>query len=204
MKGLLLKDYYTLFKQARIFLLIIIVFAVMPGQSVQTMAVVYAALLPITALAYDERAKWDSLAAMMPIVVKDIVLSKYLLGYAGIIGASVLSIAGQAVIGAVRHTAFEPELLPSLILTACVSIVLLSINLPIMFKAGVEKGRIVFLLLLGAIGAVVLIMSEKLDNMLQIASANIGSVAIAAAAVTAVISIASICVSTTMYKHRAV
>ena len=56
--------------------------------------------------------------------------SKYLLGYAGIIGASVLSIAAQTVRGAVRHTAFEPELLPSLILAACVSAVLLAITFP--------------------------------------------------------------------------
>ncbi|MEA4890523.1 MAG: ABC-2 transporter permease [Clostridiaceae bacterium] len=73
MKGLLLKDYYTLFKQAKIFILLILVFAVMPGESMTSFAVVYAAMLPITALAYDERAKWDSLAAMMPYSVRNIV-----------------------------------------------------------------------------------------------------------------------------------
>ena len=41
----------------------------------------YAAMMPISALAYDENCKWDQLAAMMPYSVRDIVLSKYLFGY---------------------------------------------------------------------------------------------------------------------------
>ena len=36
------------------------------GSSTASFAFVYSAMLPITAMAYDERSKWDKLAAMMP------------------------------------------------------------------------------------------------------------------------------------------
>ncbi|MEG2037837.1 MAG: ABC-2 transporter permease, partial [Ruthenibacterium sp.] len=62
MKGLLLKDFYVLWKQARVLLLLMLAFTVLPGMS--AFVILYAAMLPYTALAYDEQAKWDTLAAM--------------------------------------------------------------------------------------------------------------------------------------------
>ena len=95
MKGLLLKDCFTLVKQMKIFLLIIIVFSLVPGYSMSAFAIVYSALLPMSALAYDERSKWDSLAAMMPYRPRDMVLSKYLLGVGAVLAAVVLSFIAQ-------------------------------------------------------------------------------------------------------------
>ena len=80
MKGLLLKDWYTLIKQMKIMLVLMLVFACVPGYSMAAFAVVYAAMLPVTALAYDERSKWDELAAMLPYSVREIVGGKYVLG----------------------------------------------------------------------------------------------------------------------------
>ena len=77
MSALLLKDYYVIFRQMKIFLLLILVFSCIPGTFYSTFAVVYASMLPYTALAYDERSKWDQLAAMMPYSARDVVLSKY-------------------------------------------------------------------------------------------------------------------------------
>jgi len=53
MKALLLKDFYTLIKQIKIFIIMIIIFAAIPGYSIAGFAMVYAAMLPITAMAYD-------------------------------------------------------------------------------------------------------------------------------------------------------
>lgn len=66
MKGLFIKDLYTLAKQMKIFLLMIVVFAVVPNGSMAGFAIVYSAMLPMTSLAYDERSHWDELAATMP------------------------------------------------------------------------------------------------------------------------------------------
>ena len=49
MKGLLLKDWYTLIKQMKIMLVLMLVFACVPGYSMAAFAVVYAAMLPVTA-----------------------------------------------------------------------------------------------------------------------------------------------------------
>ena len=81
MTALLLKDYYVIFRQMKIFLLLILVFSCIPGTFYSTFAVVYASMLPYTALAYDERSRWDQMAAMMPYSARDVVLSKYLFGW---------------------------------------------------------------------------------------------------------------------------
>lgn len=156
MKGLLLKDFYTLLKQAKIFLLFIVIFAVMPGFSLSASAIFYAAMLPVTALAYDERAKWEVLAAMMPYPARSMVLSKYLLGYVAIAVAAVGSYIVQSVIAAIQHAPLAPEFLIVILVMTCLVTVFLSISFPFMFKFGVEKGRIAFFIII-ALG-VVLVM----------------------------------------------
>ena len=103
MKGLLLKDWYTLTRQLKFILAMLVFFSILPGYSTVSFALVYAAMLPITALAYDERSKWDELAAMMPYSVRELVLSKYILGLLCFIAMIVIF---------VRHifiTKFSPE-----------------------------------------------------------------------------------------------
>ena len=48
-------------------------------------------MLPYTAMAYDERSKWNQLAAMMPYSDRDIVLSKYVFGWLFILAATAAS-----------------------------------------------------------------------------------------------------------------
>ena len=81
MLALLLKDLYTLKAQMKVFLFILIIFALAFQAEAGAFAVFYATLLPVTSLAYDEQSKWPQLALMLPYSIKDIVLSKYLLGW---------------------------------------------------------------------------------------------------------------------------
>ena len=76
MKALLLKDTYVIWKQMKIFLIIILVFSAIPSGFNSAFAVIYAAMMPYTAMAYDERSKWDQMAAMMPYSARDVVLGK--------------------------------------------------------------------------------------------------------------------------------
>ena len=46
MSALLLKDYYVIFRQMKIFLLLILVFSCIPGTFYSTFAVVYASMRP--------------------------------------------------------------------------------------------------------------------------------------------------------------
>lgn len=96
MQALILKDFYVMWKQTRVFLLVILVFSAIPGSFNAVFAVIYSAMLPYTAMAYDERSKWNQLAAMMPYSDRDIVLSKYAFGWLFILAATAASLVLQA------------------------------------------------------------------------------------------------------------
>ena len=144
MKGLLIKDWKTLLKQMKVMLVIVVVFACIPGTYMAAFALFYAAMLPITALAYDERAKWDELAAMMPYTARSIVGSKYVLGLTLVLRVLALSMLSRLL---VHSTPIVSEETMSLLITACLSLILMAIDLPFMFHFGVEKGRLIDLLL---------------------------------------------------------
>ena len=144
MKGLLIKDWKTLLKQMKVMLAIVVVFACIPGTYMAAFALFYAAMLPVTALAYDERAKWDELAAMMPYTAKAIVGSKYVLGLMLVLPVLALSMLSRLL---VHSTPIVSEETMSLLITACLSLILMAIDLPFMFHFGVEKGRLIYIVL---------------------------------------------------------
>ena len=150
MKGLLIKDFYSIVSQLKLFLIIIIAFALVPGYSVSAFAMVYAALLPINALAWDEQSKWDNLARMMPYSKFDLVFSKYIIGYISILSAAVLC-TGFAFVYSFFPSS-EPLNISSVVMFACSGaggLLLMALNLPLMFRLGVEKGRLLFGIMVG-------------------------------------------------------
>ena len=148
MKGLLLKDYYTLLKQLRFYLVFLLIFTIIPNMNLSSIAIVYAAMLPITVIAFDERSKWDQLAAMMPYTERELVLSKYVLGYIAVAGFGVVAFALQSGIALIGRHPFTMIQGMTLLVTAAAALILLAINLPFMFWLGVERGRIVFMVLI--------------------------------------------------------
>lgn len=169
MKALLLKDFYVLWKQMRYFLLVILVFSALPGGYNMVFAVTYAALLPYSCVAYDERSKWDQLAAMMPYSVRDLVLSRYALGWIGGAGACLVSLVLQTAFSLAFHRAAAPAALLAAFF-ACVST--LAITLPLIFRFGVERGRLIMFLIIflvcGSTGALSGI-AESASNVLPAA-----------------------------------
>ena len=89
MKALIIKDTYVIWRQMKYFLVLILLFSALPSGFNNAFAVIYTSMLPYTALAYDERSKWDQLAAMMPYSTRDAVRSKYVFGWLCIGGAAV-------------------------------------------------------------------------------------------------------------------
>lgn len=147
MSALILKDYYVIFRQMRIFLLLVLVFSCIPGAFYSTFAVVYASMLPYTALAYDERSHWDQMAAMMPYADRDIVLGKYVFGWLSTAAAAAASFVLQTVLVAVWPGAEGPSV-PVILLSVCVAVCILDITLPMMFRFGVEKARLAMFLII--------------------------------------------------------
>ena len=188
MKGLLLKDWYTLIKQMKIMLVLMLVFACIPGYSMAAFAVVYAAMLPVTALAYDERSKWDELAAMLPYSVREIVGGKYVLGVAAVVAAGAAAAVAQLILSRFGWTQFDTEAAIALLFTACLALIMLAINLPVMFRLGVEKGRVLFTILICASAAAGVILSDELSALID----GIGSPAMAALVLLAIAAAAQV------------
>ena len=161
MKALLMKDCFVLWKQLRICIFVMLVISVFNGGFGNVFVVIWAAMLPYTAMAYDERSKWDQLAAMMPYSVRDIVLSKYVLGWLCTGAAALFTLVCQllqTVLGS-PFAAFDPA---ANLIGLCSSLCVLAITSPMMFRFGVERGRLTMFLMIflgcgtaGALGSVV-------------------------------------------------
>ena len=171
MKGLLLKDTYTLLKQLKIYLLFVVILSVIPsGNFTTSMAIVYAAMLPITAIAFDERCKWDQLAAMMPYSKRSLVVSKFLIGYISVAFCLLLSMGMQALISAFGGHPFTTEAALTAVLTTFAGLILLAVNLPFMFWLGVERGRVVFLVLIAATVFIGMMSADSAKKLLDVST----------------------------------
>lgn len=142
-----MKDAYVLIKQMKIFAVLMLILAVIPNTFTRGFAIMYASMLPITALSFDEQAKWDYYAAMMPYRKKDLALSKYMVGLLFTLIVVVVGVLSVLVTAAVKNQ--PPELMKMylqgvLILTSA-AVILMAINLPIIFKMGAERGRLVYM-----------------------------------------------------------
>jgi ABC-2 type transport system permease protein len=202
MKGLLIKDFYTLIKQMKIMIVMIIIFVCLPGASFSAFAVMYASLLPVTALAYDERSKWSSLAAMMPYSTRDIVASKYILGYFFIFSTTVLSFLAHIITNVVQGMTPMSFDYMSIIFMSLLGTLMLSISFPLMFRIGVEKGRLVFIILIVIMVSIITFLqgffTERFGNFTMIKPLYLLIVAV----VIIALNILSIFLSEKLYRNK--
>lgn len=143
MLALLLKDLYTLKAQMKVFLFILIIFALAFQAEAGAFAVFYATLLPVTSLAYDEQSKWPQLALMLPYSIKDIVLSKYLLGW-------FLAFVVSMLYGLVSLLIDGGDYFLVVIFMS-LALCFLALTLPLVFWLGTEKGRLLLVAVLAGI-----------------------------------------------------
>lgn len=160
MKGLLLKDMYELIKQCKFILLFCVVYVFLSytesGYFFLAFSIIFFSLLPTTIMALDERSKWESYAITMPYTRKEMVLSKYILSLGGVIFMSVLYELVNIIIYFI-NSSYAMSIVDSfnIILPFCLmAIIISSINLPINFKFGAEKGRLGTILICVIIGVI--------------------------------------------------
>lgn len=200
MKGLLLKDWKTLLKQTKVMLTMMALFACVPSTYMSAFALFYAAMMPITALAYDERAKWDELAAMMPYTAKAIVGSKYALGLTLMAPVLALSVLFRLI---VHSTPIVSEDTMALLITACLSLILMAIDLPFMFRFGVEKGRLIYILLSCVFIVAGATYADKLTNTINgIGTAMVTTVPLLLLAAAVIALFISYLVAVRVYRAR--
>ena len=163
MKGLLLKDWYLTTKYMHTLILISLAFAVMsvlsPENSFfQVYPAVMFAMIPVSLYSYDDREKWTVYAQAFPVSRAQYVTEKYLFGAicTGALVAllTVLYLVTGADGGAVTLSLF-------------LALVSASLMLPILFRFGAEKGRLAYLIFIGAIcgGITALSLSASSKNV---------------------------------------
>lgn len=170
MSGLVLKDLLVLKKYAKTYLLLFVLFGFISfagGNSAFMVGIVcmFSAMLPITAMSYDERAHFDKYALSMGVTRTQLVLSKYILCASAVLCGGALVLGFELLMGEI--------FLESLLVTLCimaVSMLLAGVLLPIMFKCGVEKGRIYMMVVLLAPTVVIMLLgnfAKQLGGSLQ-------------------------------------
>ena len=201
MKALLLKDFLTLSRYLRMALLFVVIFACIPGGSMAAYALVFAAMIPITALAYDEQSKWPRLAAMMPYSPRQLVMSKYVLGYIMLGGAILLSVVSTVVTTLVRGDVLDPASLSMLLILACAASLILAVIMPLILRFGVEKGRLVMLVGVAVIVGITFVLGED-DGLMTAMDASLVTVTAVFLAVCVAVNALSIPLSVRIYSRK--
>lgn len=165
MKALIQKDCYVLWRQMRFLMLVMALMTLVNSSFYTLFAVIWAAMLPYTTVAYDERCHWDQLAAMMPYPTRDLVLSKYVLGWLCMGVSLLLCLIIQAAHSFISHTPIDYMVL---VMSFFVGAITLDITLPLVFRFGVERGRMGFMLVIigGAVLGSVLMDMEVIGDSL--------------------------------------
>lgn len=155
MKGLIIKDLYTISENMRNLIFITVTFgalAVITGEKS-----VFSTLIPmITAMimvnsvstfSYDEISQWDHYCAALPVKRSRVVLARYLV-------TVIIGVAGTAfaLLMALVCGQFVPDVSMSDTAIGAVSafmaiMLLFSITLPVIYKYGVQKMRIISLMI---------------------------------------------------------
>jgi len=151
MKALLTKDFIVIFKQLKYFLFIIPILAITNEPSMTIIAIMISAMIPMTAIAYDEQSKWNELAIMLPYSKKQLVFSKYALGYLCMLIATILFLVAEFILSTFLNINISNNLF-MLKFAIVAGLLLIAINIPIALKFGSQKGRFIFIILIGLIG----------------------------------------------------
>ena len=150
MMGLVKKDFYLAAGLARSYLIVAAIFLVLSLAGIYEFSFLSSfmsllcIMLPVNVFSYDEQAKWDKYAAALPGGRRAVVQARYvftLIVSAGAVGAAACLLdptAGETLWEMVLSTAAGGS----------VGILLNAVMLPLMFKFGVQKGRLYLALVL--------------------------------------------------------
>lgn len=169
MLGLVLKDLYGLKKSLTVMLLLYVFYIVFGiaadmGSSMLNIMTMLMPLVAISSFYYDDMNKWDNYAMAMPLTRRQIVMSKYAL--------SLLLMAGSAALSSICNVVFyvcgldqQVEMSFTIMgVFALIGVLFVSIVMPLIYKFGVEKGRL-FMMGCGIlIGAIVALLVSSLDD----------------------------------------
>jgi len=166
MIGLLKKDVMSFSGQTKIYLLVILLYGVFSffskdASMFSVLVSLFGAMYVVTAMAYDEKSGWNKYALTMPVSRDDIVIAKYLLGALFTACAFILNIVMAFAVAPGNLLESIYQVLPF----AGIALFYIAVVLPILFKLGVEKGRMMMLVAFFAPTILFLFIKESGINL---------------------------------------
>ena len=157
MKALLYKDACVIWGQLKILVLLVALFCLMPQLRLNGFFLIYAGIMfPTTLMSFDERSKWDTLAGMLPYADRERVLSRYVSGWAALAFGAVMCLLGYTIQG--RGLGLAE--VTGLVWLVALALGTLAVSFPILFRVGVEKGRICIWLIYVAAAILMAVLSN--------------------------------------------
>lgn len=170
MTGLIWKDFLVMRKTLKSYLLIMVLYAVLAYLDILnysfiiTFIQVALMILPISAFAYDEQAKWDRYAMSLPMGCRAMVGARYLFVLTLSLLTTALGLAGVAAL-ALFHAEDPVEMVVTLMVSAVIGLLIPSILLPLCYKLGPERARpfLYAIIFIPIIAVVLLVKANLLD-----------------------------------------
>ncbi|WP_455616550.1 ABC-2 transporter permease [Eisenbergiella sp.] len=153
MKSMILKDIYNITHNMRsmALLLVMFIFIMLPQGGASSYIItscVLCSMMVITTFSFDNISKWEKYALVMPVTKQDLVGAKFIVLLIftafGAVSGLVLGIIGGLILGSF-HPADPAEWLTTAAVAGagiCVGIFFGSIVIPLLFRFGAEKARI--------------------------------------------------------------
>ncbi len=202
MRALLLKDCYYIFNEDKLFLFIVLALSILSGlQTGATFMHGFALIFSLGSIrltfSADTKSNFFKHSKILTYSDFKIVLSKYFLGYLSLLIPTIISILSG-------YTLTNPLNAPvgyyihSLSTTACIFAIFMSIQLPAIFKFGVEKGRLMNFLFEIILLILITFLSDTFNDLFNTLYNNF----VIMLSFTIIISIISFIISLKFYKQK--
>ncbi|HBI7002352.1 TPA: ABC-2 transporter permease, partial [Clostridium perfringens] len=143
---LLIKDIFNILNNIKslIFTVLILSLILLTFMNTETyiitMTIIFN-MFTLTAITYDEHSNWDKYALTLPISIKDIIISKYILMCLLSTFGSVIASLIVFIISIFSDTISRQNIYLFLPISILITLFLSSFTLPIIYKYGVERSR---------------------------------------------------------------
>ncbi len=145
MIGLIKKDFYIYLGsgQLKYITLFILLYGIIGITSnnmsfLSAAMVAFVAVFPINSISLDQNCHWNAFAVTMPVKRKDIIINKYIISSILILIGGTLSI----ICSFFMKSSFTENLFVTIVILS-LSLIWAAISYPIIFKMGIEKGKLI-------------------------------------------------------------
>lgn len=166
MKGLILKDLFMIKNNLRTIVLFFVVFTFISfkdNSNLSFMPAFISIMMFMTTFSYDDFNNWNAYAITFPNGRKNIVRSKYLASLLLAFIAIVITLGASFLMGYINHSLDIDKILNGVIGSVAAISILLTVLYPLIFKYGIEKGRIVLFVLVAFITAIIGIVLKNIN-----------------------------------------